>query len=235
MSSRRSNAFCTDSHWVGRSNCKLCHIRHTMLFSVLPEEDLEQLLLPIDNIRFDRYTQLYDEATSPEHVYSIRSGWVKLEVRRSNGDSRITRLLGPGDVAGLEVILGKKYRHSAIAMGNVDICRIPCSVIHQLNGQNPLLFKNLLSQWEKSLEQADFIITELSTGTARQRVSKLLHILSRINKSLTFDSMARSEMASLLGLTTETVSRMIAELKRAGSLVEKDQQITLISLDHHQD
>jgi CRP/FNR family transcriptional regulator, anaerobic regulatory protein len=231
MSTNKTNSLCTDVHWIGRSDCKLCNIRHTMLFSTLPEKELAQLLLPIDNFHLEPYATLYNEHSAAEYVYSIRSGWLKLEIGLSNGNSRITRLLGPGDVVGLEALVGSRYRHSAIAMGNIDVCRIPCSAIHQLNSHHPVLFKSLLLQWEKSLEQADFIITELSTGTAKERVAKLLDILAKINKALTFRSMSRGEMASILGLTTETVSRIVAELKRSGHIVEKEQQMTLIGLD----
>ena len=60
---------------------------------------------------------------------------------------------------------------------------------------------------------------ELSSGTARQRVLNLLDVLARLADDGPEIWMPRREdMGAMLGLTVETTSRMVSQLRREGVL-----------------
>ena len=73
-----------------------------------------------------------------------------------------------------------------------------------------------MSRWQRALSEADAWLTELSTGSARQRVARLLLRLVRDRESSECDLFSREDMGAMLGITTETTSRTIAEFKRQG-------------------
>ena len=84
----------------------------------------------------------------------------------------------------------------------------------------PELHDELLSRWQRALNEADAWLTELSTGSARQRVARLLLRLSKQNDQRLCYLFSREDMGSMLGVTTETASRTIAEFKRQKLLME---------------
>jgi CRP/FNR family transcriptional regulator, anaerobic regulatory protein len=81
-----------------------------------------------------------------------------------------------------------------------------------------------MARWQRALSEADAWLTELSTGSARQRVARLLLRLVRDRESSECELFSREDMGAMLGVTTETTSRTIAEFKRQSLLVETSGQ-----------
>ncbi|MES9886077.1 MAG: helix-turn-helix domain-containing protein, partial [Candidatus Sedimenticola sp. 6PFRAG1] len=94
------------------------------------------------------------------------------------------------------------------------------SVVKALSQTNPALHQELLNRWQRALTEADAWLTELSTGSAKQRVARLLLRLVRDEQSSECELFSREDMGAMLGITTETTSRTIAEFKRQSLLVE---------------
>ncbi len=125
---------------------------------------------------------------------------------------------GPGDLAGIEAIHGLAYLHHAIALKNTEICRIPIADIEQLIRKSPNLYKQLTARWQKIQSDADIWLAELTVGSSKKRVANLLLYLDAQNTNESFYLPAREDLGALLAITTETVSRVIAEFKRQGLL-----------------
>jgi CRP/FNR family transcriptional regulator, anaerobic regulatory protein len=191
-----------------------------MLFSELPESELGDLLSPVDNLRLSPKATLYREGESGDGVFTVRKGLVRLVHYAPNGTRRIVRLHKAGSVFGMEVLVNTQYQHSAEAVSDTDLCRIPAQLISQLEARNPALHKALMLRWQNSLNDADTVITQLSTGSAHARVARFLLQVAIDPNRTECHQMTRDDIAALLGLTVETVSRVFAEFKRNGWLVE---------------
>ncbi|MDE2418297.1 MAG: Crp/Fnr family transcriptional regulator [Burkholderiales bacterium] len=213
-------SYCTDATWVGRSDCQHCDIRGTMLFSELQERELGDLLRPVDNLRLAAKSSLYHEGEVGDAVFTVRKGLVRLVHYAPNGTRRIVRLLKSGSVIGMEVLVNTHYHHCAEAVSDTDLCRIPVEVITQLEGRNPALHTALMRRWQNSLDDADMVITQLSTGSSHARVARFLLLVAIDPHRTECHHLMREDIAALLGLTVETVSRVFAEFKRNGWLVE---------------
>ena len=217
MGNDSGQPLCTNAEWIGRAHCDKCHIRQLMLFSELPDTAFNHLLYPIDHFLYPTGSVLYEAGTQKAFVYSIRRGIVKLEHITEDGSSRIVRLLGNGAAIGLELLDGaKSYHHTAIALTQVDLCKIPVSTIRQLESDHPTLSINVSQQLQNQLNIADQWIVALSTGAARQRVAQLVLLLEKFfsEDNGAFALLNREDMAAMTGIAVETVSRMIAEFKR---------------------
>jgi len=209
--------YCTDVEWIGRAHCGKCHIRKLMLFSELPENAFDVLLQPIDHFLHPPNSVLYEVNTQKKFIYSIRRGLVKLVHISPDGAYRIVRLLGPGAVIGLELLDGAEgYHHTAIAINQVDLCRIPVPTIKQLEKDYHSLCKHVGQQLQDQLDLADQWIIALGTGSAKQRVAQLILVMHKLyaDKHDAFILLSREDMAAMIGIAIETVSRMIAEFKR---------------------
>ena len=199
--------------WRELSKCEMCGIRDLVLFADLNEDDFKLIHQPIVDLQLKPFQTLYRSDDSPDFVYTIRSGLVKLVNYSSDGHYRIVRLLGKGDLVGIEVLAGLPYAHCAEALEPLAVCRIPVSEVQRINRDTPRLHQQMIARWQKISSDADHWITELSTGQARQRVIRLLLHLASISDRDDFFLPSREDMGAMLAITNETASRMISALR----------------------
>lgn len=206
--------------WTGTADCRNCPIRASVLFAGLEEADFESIHRPIDQLLHPSGAEIYHAGADARSLLTIRSGLVKLTQYLPDGTQRIVRLQGATDVLGLEALLTSTYQHTATAMQPTEVCRIPVETVRQLSERRPQLYHELMARWFRALSDADRTITELSTGTARARVARLLLILAERSDGTRCRLFSREDLGAVLGLTTETASRAMAELKRQGFMTE---------------
>ncbi|WP_295388496.1 Crp/Fnr family transcriptional regulator [uncultured Thiodictyon sp.] len=206
--------------WSGEADCRNCSLRDTVLFAGLTECDFERIHDPIDQFTLKPGSSLYRAGDSGDFMFTVRSGACKLMQSLADGSQRIVRIARTSDVLGLEAILGERYQHEAVALQLTEVCRFPARMVRDLGNDNPTLHRELMARWQRALTQADAWLTELSTGSARQRVARLVLRLVRDEERGECQLFGREDMGAMIGVTTETTSRTIAEFRRQGLLVE---------------
>lgn len=162
---------------------------------------------------------IYRQEQPGHFVHAVCKGLVRLEQKLPDGGTRVVRLLKAGSIFGLELLSCKTNMHSAFSVGRSRVFRTPASSLQKFAEQDPILCQRLMQEWRDALQEADFVISHLSTGSARQRVARLLLHMSQSDGVC--QAPPRDNMASLLGLTPETVSRTTAAFKREGMLTEE--------------
>lgn len=206
--------------WTGVADCRNCSIRRSVLFAGLEERDFDDLHRPIDQLSYAAGSEIYGAGEPGQTLFTIRTGLVKLTLYLSDGNQRIVRLLRRTDIMGLEVLLGNDYQHTATALQPTDVCRLPLDAVRRLSQRNTQLFHEMMSRWHRALSDADRWIAEFSTGTARERVARLLLWLAETEDGESCNLFGREDLGAILGLTTETASRTMAEMKRQGLISE---------------
>ncbi|OIQ94805.1 fumarate and nitrate reduction regulatory protein [mine drainage metagenome] len=205
-----------DAPWQAFKQCESCGIRDLVLFADLTEADFSQIHLPIDNVVIPQGEALYQPGQPAHAVFTVREGLLKLEQYLPDGNRRIVSLLSQGDTAGLEATVADTYEHAAIALQTVKACRIPREVITRLS---PRLHRQLMNKWHNAVRKSHDCLRELSTGSARQRVARLFLLLAPDDAEVC-RLFGREDVGALLGITTETASRLVAELKRQSVVSE---------------
>lgn len=165
---------------------------------------------------------LFYEGQPADTVYAVRRGLIKLASHRVTGRARIVRLHGQGDWIGLGGLLDQPYEHTAIAVGEVEICPIAARKLRALRYDDPQVYCNLMETWYFHLRSADIWISEFSTGPIKARVARLLCFLAKLEfgpASTIVELLTCDEMASVLGVTAESVSRILAAFKRDAILL----------------
>jgi CRP/FNR family transcriptional regulator, anaerobic regulatory protein len=216
--------------WSGEADCRNCALRTAALFGGLTEGDFDQIHDPIDQYDVKPGTALYKTGDVGDYMYTVRSGSIKLVQYLPDGSQRIVRIVRSTDVLGLEALLDEGYQHDAVALQRAEVCRFPTRIVRSLSRDNPRLHHELLTRWQRALNEADAWLTELSTGSARQRVARLLLRLVRDRETSECELFSREDMGAMLGITTETASRTIAGFKRESLLVESRQNSFLLDI-----
>jgi CRP-like cAMP-binding protein len=211
-----TDARCDEQRWAAVADCRHCAMRQQALFSALRGPDFEHIFLPIRNAICPPGTVIYREDEPAEAVYTVRSGTLKLSKRCEHGDDRIVRILGRGCAAGLEALTHGYYWHTAVAFREVELCRIPLAVFDELQRRNIQLSEGVIGQWERQVGCADRWLAELYDGPLAERVRRLVRMLAELDAAeghpLRLPLM--DDLAAILGASRESVSRVVAELKR---------------------
>jgi hemerythrin-like metal-binding protein len=204
------------------SNCRTCGTGSNGLCSELNEDDLNMIHAVVDDLTLAPGATLFQEGGDPMGIFTLRKGVIKLVRTTAGGTQRIVRVLSPGDMAGLEALAQARYYSDAVALTEVSVCRIPRSVIHALQAQSPRLNQRLMEKWACALKQADDWLIDINFGPARNRVSNFVLKMRGVIDEQTVTLFAREEMGTMMGLTMETVSRVINALVREGTLKPLD-------------
>jgi CRP/FNR family transcriptional regulator len=214
METRVANPLCCGS----RLSCEDCEIRTLAVCGALSHEELPRLAAIAHRRELKAGQMLFDEGEIAEEVFTLTSGMVKLYKLMSDGRRQITGFLVGGDFLGLA--FGRTYVYSAEAVVDSTMCRFRRAGFLKLLEDFPSIEMALLGRTSTELAAAQDQILLLGRKTARERVATFLLSLCRRQRigergSLRLP-MSRTDIADFVGLTIETVSRTLTQLRREG-------------------
>ncbi len=215
--------------WSANADCRDCTLRQSALFAGLKQTDLEQVHEFVDQFNLPPGSVLYRTNEPGGSMFTIRSGLIKLVQYLPDGNHRIVRLARSAGLLGLECLVEPHYHHHAVVLQHAQFCRYPTTMVRRLSSENTALYAELMKRWQGALTEADACLTELSTGSGKQRVARLILRLSNLD-NCRCDLFSREDMGAMLGITTETASRVMAEFKRQSLLVETSQNTFLVDI-----
>ncbi|MBX3604476.1 MAG: Crp/Fnr family transcriptional regulator [Piscinibacter sp.] len=211
--------------------CADCGVRRFALFGALDLQGLDQIHVDIVETRLRPGQPLYEAGQPGVAAFTVRAGLVRLERTNAQGERRVLRLAGRSDLVGMESMLGQTYAADAIACTEVQACRLPHGLIESLTRREPALALDLMKRWQRALDDADEWLVELGSGSARQRMLRLLLKLSEYGEEgATLWLPSREQIGSMLGMTLETASRLVSALKREGVIETVDKRHVRVAM-----
>ncbi|SHF93136.1 CRP/FNR family transcriptional regulator, anaerobic regulatory protein [Kaistia soli DSM 19436] len=170
--------------------------------------------------RFEPGAALFWEGDVAAHLFQIIEG--VLRVYKIIGDGRrvITGFLYPGDLVGLSQ--RRCYLYTAEAVTRVKLRRVTRNRFDEEVNGSPTLRPELFARLSDEMEAAQDQMVLLARKSAEERVASFLLAIAR-RASAHLDGqplidlpMTRLDMADYLGLTIETVSRIMTRLTSRG-------------------
>jgi CRP-like cAMP-binding protein len=209
----------------GKSNCVDCNLRHEIICAEVSLEELVDFHTGIQDYDYGHGAMIFQTGQPTDGVYCIRHGAVKLVKLDPTGSQRIVRVLRQGDVAGIESAFGKAFEHTAIAVGDVRACRVPIEHFRGFVATHGGLQMRMLQGAQAALRETEVWLAELAAGNlpARTRLARLLLRLRVTDNGERIYRFGVEDMAAILGITAETVSRIVSEFVREGVLVKGGQ------------
>jgi CRP-like cAMP-binding protein len=148
---------------------------------------------------------LYLEGEPADTMWLVRSGLVLLS-RTTGGTDCPQAVRGGGELVGTEVLTGSTYLDTARALGPTTVCAAPRDAVDAwLGPASPA--RAVLEQLVRTRTSEPARVT----GTAIARVASWL-----LGAGEPIPPIPRKTIASLLGLTAETMSRTLAALDSRG-------------------
>jgi CRP/FNR family transcriptional regulator, cyclic AMP receptor protein len=166
---------------------------------------------------------------NPGTIFCLTKGSVRMYATSKKGVDLTLNIFRPISLFPLgSVINDQKNTYSYQTLSNSTFYCAPKDKVYSFFKNEPSVTFDLLSRIYQGLEGYFLIMESLLGGTAAQRVGiQLLIQMERFGKI----KLPHSKLASLTGLSRETVTREISKLKKAG-LVEDTDSGGLIVTNH---
>jgi CRP-like cAMP-binding protein len=148
----------------------------------------------------------------------------------ADGRRQIAEFCFAGDTFGLED--GAERELSAEAIDDVVVIRYPRDATERAIDDSPALARWLRGVTLKSLAAAQRQMLLLGRKSAHERVASFLLELAEPAHTKSVElPMSRMDIADHLGLTTETVCRVLSDMKRRGLLAIHADAIEILDRD----
>jgi CRP/FNR family transcriptional regulator, nitrogen fixation regulation protein len=163
---------------------------------------------------FAQDREIYGEGDAAEIFFKVVAGVVRTCKFHSDGRRHIDAFYVAHDVFGFEA--GSQYRLSAEAVCDCTLISFRRSGLESLAAQNDALTRQLFSYAMRSMARAQDHSLLLGRKNAIEKVAAFLLELAQQSPGAQTVAltMTRRDIADYLGLTIETVSRMLAQLER---------------------
>jgi len=183
-------------------------------------------------LSFSRSNEIYAEGDGSDCWYKVVSGTVRVCKLLADGRRHIAEFCFSGDCFGVDSTSERPY--SAEAVDDVIVMRFRRKATEQLIDQNPALARLLREAMLRDLANAHGHTLLLGRMTASERVASfLLEMFERRDRTKALDvPMPRNDIADYLGLTIETVCRILSLFKRDGVIaIPNPHRIELLDRD----
>lgn len=160
---------------------------------------------------FAREEEIYGQEDGAEMFYRVLRGVVRTSKVTFDGRRQVGDFYYVGDLVGLEP--GPLHRYAAEALTNCELQAVRRSALRAYAGEQEV-DRAILQATAREMDRLQEHIMLLGRRSARERVATFLLTLAQRTPSGQVDMpMGRQDMADYLGLTIETVSRMLTQLQ----------------------
>ena len=205
----------------GNSSCPFFELQAEN--SPLSEAEIQCIVTDaVQKVEFGRGETLFLQGQSSSSLYSLTSGTVKICSHTPDGREQIVGLSSPGNLlVGLQSINDERYAYSGIAATPVQACKINHRTLLASVQDRVEVAMRLIGAVNAQLAHSRSLMEAMGHKCAAAKIASFILLMTpksdhgNCGFSLPF---SRMEMASLLGLSEETVCRLMASMKRAGAI-----------------
>ena len=181
------------------------------------EDPVELIRQAGQSVSIARDETLFCEGDPADAVYVVLSGTVRSSKMLPDGRRQIIGFHEAGDLIGLT--LADDYLYSAEGVTAVRLRRLSHLQLEALIERQPRLRNRLFSLAAHELAAAQRQMLLLGRKTARERLCSFLIERLRGDGPIVELPMSRTDIADYLGLTIETVSRTLSQLRAEGLIL----------------
>jgi CRP/FNR family transcriptional regulator len=211
-------------------DCVLCEAR---LFSALASNQVCDIKGMVGKQAYRKRDVIFREGDPCDRLYIIKDGMVKLSKSLPDGREQIMCPRGAGQLIGFSGLGSTNYPVTATALTDVDTCSIDHSDMERVLQNNPGTAMDVIGLLNQELGQSQAMICNLGLKNATEKVASFILSLVPGDAGETAHiplPLSRQEIGEMLGLTVETVSRIMAEFRREQILESPRGGIELLSI-----
>lgn len=218
-------------------DCHYCDFKGKSIFCDLDDQGLRRVS---DHKCMNSYKKgevIYHQGALPTGLYCVHAGKVKLTSTSNDGKSTIISIVTPGQLFGHKNVFNNEaYQTTATVIEESKVCYLEKKFFFNLLQDQPTVSLQLVNHLAREMGAAEKSISDLTQKSVRARLATfLLDAVKNFGKEsqnkITLDiKLTREEMASLIGGATETLIRLMTELKDEGIIAQDGKTIQILDL-----
>ena len=184
--------------------------------------NLEHLSRDYSVKRYEKKDWVFMEGNAANSLYFIEKGTVKTFITTEKGKEFVTGMHGHGHFLGQLSVLadGGTYIESATVVEDAELYEMPKMDFTTLVMGNKEVSNKFISLISNNMIEVQQQLVDIAFSTVRQRLAKALlnlhHSGVLTNEDRDGISIAREDLAGLIGTATETAIRMLTEFREEG-------------------
>ncbi|WP_051068989.1 Crp/Fnr family transcriptional regulator [Mesorhizobium metallidurans] len=218
--------------------CVHCEARHRGVCGALDPDNLVGLANTCSRRQIESGVELIGDAQAVDSYSNLLSGVVKLTKSLSDGRQQIVGLQFAPHFLGRPFKVESSINAEAVTA--VTLCSFPRAAVERMMKGSPEFEHRLLKQTLNELDEAREWLVTLGRKTASEKVASFLLMIARnidssvdpVARSASFDlPLTRAEISDFLGITNETVSRQLTQLRADGVIrIENTRHVMVDSM-----
>ncbi len=219
-------------------HCQSCTFSHLCLPVALNKNELESLDDIIERKKpLHKHDKLASTGDKFHSLFAVRSGSFKSYVSDKDGVEQIIGFHFPGDIIGFDALKDNTHQSYVQALETAMVCELPYDTLDQVSNRYPKLRQQIMKFMSAEIKNDHDMMMLLSKRSAEER---LLHFISHL--SARFDergfsarqfnlTMTRNEIGNYLGLTVETVSRLLTRFQKENLIKVDGKLISIVDFE----
>ena len=180
---------------------------------------------------------LFRAGTPLDALYVVRSGTIKARLTGSDGGEQISGFYLPGEVVGLDGIENRQYASTAEALETCSVCVFPFAALMGMARTLDGLQSQLWHHASHEIAVRQRLLMTIGRRGAEGRVAEFLLSVSGRFERFGYSGtrfrlpMSRQDIADYVGLSVETVCRVLTRFQDAGIIQRDQREITINRAD----
>lgn len=196
--------------------CISCSIKSSAV-SVLNKEELCFLEKGCSKNKFKKGELIFKEGSPADYIIYVREGFVKHCKTGFGGNDIILSIAKKGAYLSIQNITGlhTKNYFSAVAISEVEVCFIATECFLKLLKQNGHFAVEIISYiFTDEMNYFDRLINNVQQQITGRLAGSLLYFKNQLYNQNPYElNITKSELASLLGTSRESVSRILKDFQ----------------------
>ncbi|HXA47398.1 MAG TPA: fumarate/nitrate reduction transcriptional regulator Fnr [Burkholderiaceae bacterium] len=219
-----------------QSRCACCGLRELCVPTGLADSDMQRLDRIMTRRRVARGDVLYRMGDPFTNLYAIHLGHFKTHQVSADGAEQITGFQMAGELLGMDAISTDRHNCYAVALEDSEVCEIPFSRLEELFAEIPALLRHFHRTMSQEITRDQNAMLLLGNMQAEQRFAAFLVNLSTRYKARGYSStsfqfrMSREDIGNYLGLTIESISRLLTKFKKMEWITVDKREICISDL-----
>ncbi|MFS1704307.1 fumarate/nitrate reduction transcriptional regulator Fnr [Aestuariibacter sp. GS-14] len=219
-------------------HCQSCSFSHLCLPVSLNKTELDSLDDIIERKKpLHKHDKLVKAGDKFNSLFAVRAGSFKSFVSSKDGEEQIIGFHFPGDIIGFDALRENTHQSYTQALETAMVCELPYETLDKMSVQFPKLRHQIMSFMSAEIKHDHDLMMLLNKRTAEERLIYFLAHLSKRFEERGFSprqfnlSMTRNEIGNYLGLTVETISRLLTRFQKEGIIQVDGKLITILDFE----
>ncbi|HSH18948.1 MAG TPA: Crp/Fnr family transcriptional regulator [Draconibacterium sp.] len=217
---------------IVKNNCIDCTLKSNAV-SILNQNELCILEEGCSKIAYKKGELIFKEGAPSQYITYVRHGFIKLCKKGIGGDDFILSISKKGAYLGIQNLSNKSKVNyfSAFSVTEAEVCFIDIDCFEKLLKQNGVFASEIISFiFNDEMNYFDRLLNNVQQQLPGRLANTLLYFSNEVYNENPFNlNLTKTELASLIGTSRESVSRMLKMFQDDEIIKMEKRKITILN------